>query len=279
MKAIHINHTLPFMQRTGAAEYAPEDFELLTTILSALKWREHNGEIEMLTDKIGYEYYRSHGLLPIWDNVKITFSDMNGINTRMFWAAGKLFALAEQTAPVAVMDTDFIVWAPIAFDFLPDAACIHFEPLYPDVYPGADYFKTKNNYHLSKNWDWTLDAANTAFCVIKNNELLKSYTSAAIEFMRNSEDCDDTLKYMVFAEQRLLPMCAAAMDCEIRAFSDLRRLFEDGEKYFTHVWGMKQQMRDNPTLRTAFCIRCADRIRRDFPEYSQMLHKNNIPYF
>ena len=38
MKAIHINWTKPFINKTHG-EYMTEDFELLTTILSALMWR------------------------------------------------------------------------------------------------------------------------------------------------------------------------------------------------------------------------------------------------
>mgnify|MGYP000721346980 FL=1 len=39
MDAIHINWTKPFRNRFNVP-YEVEDFEILTTILSALKWRE-----------------------------------------------------------------------------------------------------------------------------------------------------------------------------------------------------------------------------------------------
>ncbi|MFQ9126064.1 MAG: hypothetical protein ACLR4Z_03710 [Butyricicoccaceae bacterium] len=41
-----------------------------------------------------------------------------------------------------------------------------------------------------------------------NDEFRRYYTDTAIRFMRCSPDADDTLTYMVFAEQRLLTMCA-----------------------------------------------------------------------
>ena len=61
MDAIHINWTKPFRNRFNAP-YEVEDFEILTTILSALKWREKNGNIKMVTDSVGAQYYKKTGL-------------------------------------------------------------------------------------------------------------------------------------------------------------------------------------------------------------------------
>ena len=70
MDAIHINWTKPFRNRFNAP-YEVEDFEILTTILSALKWREKNGNIKMVTDSVGAEYYKKTGLDVIWTALKI----------------------------------------------------------------------------------------------------------------------------------------------------------------------------------------------------------------
>ena len=78
--------------------------------------------------------------------------------------------------------------------------------------------------------------------------------------MRGTDEKNDRLKYMVFAEQRLLPMCAKIAGVSIGAFSDLGKLFSEQERRFTHTWGMKQQMRDNHALRYDFCKRCINRI-------------------
>ena len=273
MDAIHINWTKPFTDKTGAP-YAAEDFELLTTALSALNWQKHNGEISMITDSAGYDFYERNGLEPLWGGgVKKTLDEIPKINSDMFWAAGKLWALHKSTAPVAMIDTDFIVWAPIAFDNLADAAVIHEEDLYSDVYPDISHFKMKDGYEFDADWDFTLRACNTAFTVIKNQELLKYYTGEALKFMQSAEDVEDPLTYMVFAEQRLLPMCAKKLGHEITVLSNLERLFNDGERYFTHTWGMKQQMRDMPELRYDFCMRCASRIQSEFPEWVHVLKK------
>ena len=275
MNAIHINWTKPYRERFSLP-YCVEDFELLTTVLSALKWREKNGSIKMITDSLGKEFYKNIGISHIWDGGIETYLDNipETINPGIFWAAGKLFALKEQTAPIAMIDTDFIVWEEILFDNLGAVTAIHSEPLYADVYPAKEYFNMTNGYAFDNGWDWGLDALNTAFCVFKDDNLLKYYTTEAVRFMENTaDDVEDTLKYMVFAEQRLLPMCAKKMGLYYSSFSNLDRLFTHGENYFTHTWGMKQQMRDIPELRYDFCRRCADRIKKDFPDMEETLKK------
>lgn len=83
--------------------------------------------------------------------------------------------------------------------------------------------------------------------------------------MRSAKEENDYLTYMVFAEQRLINMCAKKINASVTAFSNLEKLFADGENCFTHTWGMKQQMRDNRALRYDFCRRCINRIIHEYP--------------
>lgn len=267
MNAIHINWTKPFVSRTNQP-YSTEDFEILTTVLSALKWREKNGKIRMITDSVGYEYYKKTGLDIIWDGIDAILDGID-VNPDVFWAAGKLFALKEQNAPVAMVDTDFIVWEKIDETALADVSVIHFEDLYPDVYPPESHFNMDN--YKFEDFNWSIKACNTAFCVITDEKLLRYYTDKAIEFMRHADETDDRLTYMVFAEQRLLPMCAEKLGKSVMAFSSLDKLFSGSENRFTHTWGMKQQMRDNPPLRHDFCRRCISRITHEYPYMHKVL--------
>ena len=270
MKALHINWTKPFFARSNGSYYI-EDFEILTTILSALKWREKNGSIKLVTDRAGRDFYIKNGMASLWDDGIDTVLDSITEDASVFWAAGKLHALSREAASVAVIDTDFIVWDEILFDRLGALTVIHDEDLYTDVYPDKSYFNMKDGYCFDNSWDWNIKALNTAFYVIKDNDLLYEYTSEAIRFMNSADNTDDQLCYMVFAEQRLLGMVAAKQGKETGCFSTLEKLFKHGEGYFTHIWGMKQQMRDNDELRYAFCRRCIDRILRDYPDKKQML--------
>lgn len=264
MTGLHINWTKPFSARRND-KYFIEDFELLTTMLSALKWKQKNGAIKLYADEIALDFYSSLKLLDMYDEIEVLNVDED-IDPKMFWAAGKLFALRQQKAPAAVIDTDFIVWEEILFDNIGDCTVIHFENLYPDVYQQKSYFNMSKDY-VWEAFDWGLLACNTAFTVIKSQKLIEYYTETAIEFMKKAVKSDEPLKYMVFAEQRLINMCAKKLGIEVGAFSNLERLFRNGEKCFTHTWGMKQQMRDIPELRYDFCRRCTERIKRDFPRY------------
>ena len=128
-----------------------------------------------------------------------------------------------------------------------------------------------DNYEFDIDFDWNIKACNTAFCVIKNEKLLRYYTDKSIEFMRHTSEQNDRLAYMVFAEQRMLPICAKKLNMSIMSFSDLNRLFKNGDNMFTHTWGMKQQMRDNAFLRADFCRRCIKRIIKDYPEMKNII--------
>lgn len=269
MDAIHSTWTKPRIYSAGS--FFLEDFDILTTILSALKWREKNGKIKMITDSHGLNFYKSHGMCSLWDEIETGLDAIpDSVNPEMFWAAGKLYALKGSSAPVAAIDTDFIVWDRIAFDNLGALSVIHKEDISDDVYPDIHHFNMKPGYIFDPDLDWRERPSNAAFYVIKDNKLKESYVDEALNFIENAAD-GDSLTYMVFAEQRLMSMAAKRMGIEIKEFSNLDSLFRDGERYFTHTWGMKQQMRDIPELRYDFCKRCVERIKRDFPSCIDMM--------
>ena len=87
MQAIHSNWTKPRTDNAGS--FHIDDFEILTTILSALKWREHNGKIKLATDSLGLDFYKSRDLCCVWDEVTTELDDIpEFVNPEMFWASG-----------------------------------------------------------------------------------------------------------------------------------------------------------------------------------------------
>lgn len=273
MHAIHSIWTKPRIAQSGS--FFLEDFDILTAVLSALKWREKNGEISLITDSVGYNFFKERGLINIWDSAVCDLDNIpDTVNPEIFWAGGKLFALKNVSAPVTMLDTDFIVWDSIAFSNLPDLSVIHSEDIYPDVYPDIGTFKMNQGYVFNPEFDWRVRPYNTAFCVIKSKALKDCYTAEAISFMENAKG-DDKLTYMVFAEQRLLSMIAKMTNSVTKEISTIDNLFRDGERYFTHIWGMKQQMREDDALRYDFCKKCIRRISEDFSEVLPSI--KNIP--
>lgn len=271
MQAFVSNWTRPYAMRCPDRPYQMTDFDLLTTVLSALVWRRENGSIRMITDDTGAQYYRSLGLTDLWDGGIFTYlNDIpSTIDPCTFWAAGKLYALAATPAPCVMLDTDFIVWHSLSEHWHRPLAVIHREALNPAIYPAPSAFVLAPSYHFPTNWNWHEPACNTALTYFGNDTLRKTYVGQAMDFMQAARGRDGLI-YMVFAEQRLLAMCAQACGVPIHAFSTEQDLFQGNQRDFTHIWGFKQAMQEQPVLHELFCQKCAARIRKDFPIYANI---------
>ena len=239
IEAFHSNWTAPFLRANPNKNYYIDDFEILTTIISALKWRENNGSIKMITDDIAADYYKKLGIDTIWDlGIDVSLNKINNdIDSNIFWAAGKIYALKGQKSPCVMIDTDFIVWDNIENLLLQsEISVIHKEKIISSVYPNKDYFNMNNNYLFDENFDWSVLPSNTAFAYISNNEFKDYYTSESIKFMKNVINNNDKITNMVFAEQRLLSMCAERKKIKINEIMTLEELFNENQKLFTHTW-------------------------------------------
>lgn len=235
-----------------------EKYELLTAVLSALEWRAHNGDIIMYTD-VPQAFYES-GISNVWNDV-VRLCEYE-VNSNIFWAAGKIFAIKKLEPPFCVIDTDFIVWKKM--NFSGEIAAIHTEEL-PGAYPEYDDFFEKTGFSRS------VLPANTAFSYIGNGEFLKLYANEAIKFMQSYTGAEDFIGPMIFAEQRMFSMCAAKLKLDIEILSDMNKLFTDGDGgRFTHLWGFKQKLGSDSELKNSFTKRLLCRIERDFHEYYEI---------
>ena len=270
MNAIHINSTAPFFAKHKDGAYFIDKFDLYNSVLSALQWRKVNGKISYVTDKTGKEYMEKLGIEKVWDSVEaILPDDFEGINPKMFWAAGKLLALREVSAPVAMIDTDFIVWNKL--ELKDSVVAAHEENLAPDVYPPRDYFRMKMPVALEQ-FDWNVLPLNTAFLYLPDEDFKQYYVNRSIAFMKSAEDCDDFLCYMVFAEQRLLSMCAKQLGISVKTLMNKDELFFPQDD-FTHLWGAKQVLRSDLGARADFNRRARERIEKYFPDYIDIIAK------
>lgn len=156
------------------------------------------------------------GINDIWNDIKVVIpDDLDGIDPVMFWAGGKLIALQQFSAPCAMIDTDFIVWEDPPFEDKIIAA--HEEDLMPSVYPDVSSFRLKGKV-LDEGLDYTTLPLNTAFLYIPDEDFKQYYTSRSIAFMKSAVYGGDYLTYMVFAEQRLLPMLAKGAVSDTQRF-------------------------------------------------------------
>lgn len=270
MNAFHIFSSAPFYEKNPGKELCIDKTEVYCMVISALRWREKNGSISMITDKPGQHLFEKLGVTKIWNSIDCSLSDdIDGLDPTMFWAGAKLLALQNFTAPCVMLDTDFIVWDKLSFGESVIAA--HEEELNPDIYPDISHFKMRN-YTFPDGLDYTLKALNTAFLYIPDEDFKQYYTAQSIAFMKSAVRSGDYLTYMVFAEQRLLPMLCKKCGVHYTTLMDFQRLFFPQNNY-THLWGAKQVMRDDSEKCNRFCEKCRERIRRSYPEYYDLTEK------
>ena len=285
MLGVHVNWTKPFFTR-NQGDYFLHDFEILTLILSALKWREKNGKIKLYTDNVGYDFYKKLDLLNLWDGgIECNLDEIvdKEINAYNLWAAAKIYVLREEKEPFVMFDTDLIVWKPI-HQYLEksDAVAIHGEILH-FAYPPKDSFVMNHKYVFDPSWSWEEKPINTCFLYIENKELKNEYVEKSIDFMNNAKippgDANyNYITYMVFAEQRLLSIIAKKQNIKIKKIFDFvdilsPNIFQD---LFTHVWTYKEQIKHFQHLRDDFCRRCVLRIQKEYPDYIRILQKTNL---
>lgn len=269
--ALHVNSTKPFIARNGsAAGYKIEDFDILTTILSALLWRKYNGKIKLYTDSVGFGYYRNMGILDLWNGgVDVDTLDNlpKDIRYDIFWASSKIYAIRKEKVPFVMMDTDMLVWKPI-HNLVADykLAAFHEEDLCIDCYLPLPLLKRRSDYLPDKRWNWRVLPCNTALTYFNDPEFLSYYTNEAIYFMRDNKDTPmEFVSQMVFAEQRIFSMCADVMGIDVYKFLS----FPEEQAGFTHIWGLKTLVFDDKVARKTLCRSLCEAIDANFPDYSK----------
>ena len=275
MNAFHSFWSVPNRARHGGEIVMP-DYELLTMLLSALKWREKNGRIAMVTDSAGAAFFRRAGLERLWDaGVDIRLDGVDpSLDPLRFWAAGKLWALRGEAAPCVMLDADLIVWEPLAERLGGSAVAAHREALRPAVYPDPRAaFVLAEGYDFPASWDFTLPAANTAFLYLPDDGFKTRYIDAAFAFMRALRNDADPTVAMCFAEQRILPMCAQAEGAALETL--LSEDAPDEQNFATHLWGHTRTLQSDPAQRVEYCLRCTARILSDFPDWAETLAANS----
>lgn len=276
MDAFHSLWTKP-SGKINSEVYRMEDFEILTLILSAVTWRKYNGSIRMITDSVGLDYIFNNNLEGLYDlGVTKELDCIKGIDSFLFWAAGKIFALKSIKSPCVMLDTDFIVWQDIRQYLKNDVIAAHEEGLYESVYPKIDVFKMDKEYIFSSKWDYSINPANTAFLYIPSQDFKNYYTGKSIEFMENCYNNKEfpvsSIVSMCFAEQRILPMCVAEKNLRIGYLLNKDKLNE--QNLVTHIWGYKNILRKSKEETTRFCKKCVNRIKVDYPEYLYIIENS-----
>jgi hypothetical protein len=166
----------------------------------------------LFVDNHTIKYYEQFGLLDIFDNVdNILLNKDFGVNLKVYWAAGKIFAQSLFDGPTLMMDLDFRFFAEIdkfgIFDS--DITCLWAEIREDEHYLTPQ--EAMSYTYLNWNLPWDNYAFNTSFLYFRNDEVRKKYCDLGIEYMRSNykilkNDMSDieNRKFMMFVEQYML---------------------------------------------------------------------------
>ena len=260
LTAYHVLSTLPQTVRNPGREFSMEEFEILTAKLSALCWRRYNGPIYLVTDPAGADYFRKTGLDNLYDGVQVLLSEDNwGIPVDKFWACSKILALMQLPVPCVILDMDLIVWEPLPLDGSPLAAA-HIEHIQPHIYPSLSEFCISPRYRFP-DWDENAEPLNTSILYMADSAFRDHYTRSAIDFMQYERHTPDNgVRCMVFAEQRILAMCAAENGIRAQTFLDYDHL-DAPQTLITHTWSGKRLLRFEEDASARFCSLCEHKLR------------------
>ncbi len=265
MKGFYSLWTAPYRLEHPGITYEMNDYELLMLMLSSAVYERTNGNTKLYADEAAYDFICNCGLEDLFsDGIKM-LPEPEGIDPGMFWAAGKLTALKAEKMPSVMIDTDLIIWRDISYELShSEIAVIHDEDLNPSIYPDPYLFSMKEGYSYPEGMDTGIRPVNTALLYIEDEAFKERYVSEALEFMRMCKKCDDRLNRMVFAEQRMLSICAAIEGKRIYTFCDDPGKLRE-QKIFTHFWGHKNLYRFNAGERNAGCMRMMQRLKNEYP--------------
>lgn len=260
LTAYHVLSTLPKRDREPGKAFLLEEFEVLTAKLSALCWRRYNGPIYLVTDPVGAEYVRRTGLDALYDGVQVLLSENNwNIPIQKFWACSKILALRQLPLPCVILDMDLIVWEPLPLGE-GSLAAGHIEHIRPQVYPPLSEFWVSPRYRFP-DWDEHAEPLNTSILYMKDRNLRDYYTRCAIDFMQYERYTPDNgVRCMVFAEQRILAMCAAKMGITAQTFLDYDHL-DSPQTLITHTWSGKRLLRFEPEAAERFKNLCEHKLK------------------
>jgi hypothetical protein len=276
MRAFHVMSTVPertYYRRAGGRQVALEDFEILVMVLSALKWRQHNGSVKLYTDTAGAEHLERLGLSSLWDDgvdTGVLENSTLDTSSTVFWASARTIALAAERAPCVMLDTDLVVWRDIRPLVRAPFMALHPEHVDGWTYVDKEELHTPPGYVWDR-WDWAVTPTNAALMYFGRDDLRAYCAREGLKYLHGNilEEEEKSQAHAVFVEQRLYPMCAAELRVPtgffLRDYADERLADGSANDAVTHLWVYKQRLMRDVQERRRVCFRMARRILRDFP--------------
>lgn len=275
------------------------DYSILLALLLALKWKQLNGRIKLYTDSLAASIFHELGILSIWNDYDTEVLDKinwTSINPTLFWPAVKFFAYLNEKSPCVYIDLDLIIWKNIhEICHKKDVLFTHQESVKDSYwYCQKEYLRRPEGYEFKKEWSWEIPAANTSLIYFGDSSFKDYYSQEALRYItNNSVDILATKSETpesLFAEQRLLTMCAKEMSLKALPFIDatwspIRSRFIKHDKklgvwnfhkienqpLITHAWFYKRLLESNVTAHDMYCRSLVKIILDEFPDIIKSL--------
>lgn len=272
------------------------DFELLFMALSALTFRRSVGRMSLYTDKAGAAFLERMSVLDLYDDVSLELDKIVGVDPRVFWAAGKVYAYALCPAPCISVDLDAVLWGPLP-KLVKDVRVLHEDCIWWDCYAHSRELYTK--YSMGSHlWNWKATPLNVGILEFRDDKVKGAYVMASIQFMESFSAAGDSEKLrkfakeaekegrkirifeQIFAEQQMLSMVLDRMGGKYETVSridgDTDHLAEN--PFVTHLWGAKDFYKIYPPAKDAMISYLLNRLGREYPEAARFVEKMESIY-
>ena len=231
-------------------------FDTLMLLASAIQWRKHNSNSELLLycDELTYNFIHQNSFNIVYDNV-IKMQEDSSIDKDVFWASSKVQVISGQKDPFIIMDNDFIVYNTFE-SFLKDKVIVGHEENGQDYYPMPldPYVKATKDILNRPNHK----SVNCCFLYFPNPSFASSYGLTSMELMRRLTELKaPNSNYLVYAEQLLLKhlldkynidyigLINEEWQCKDLYFKQIGKGLIDSKakwQYFRHYWMEKPKI-------------------------------------
>ena len=204
--------------------------EVLCTTSCAMFVKHYYPEFKtnLFVDRYTKQYYEQFGVLDVFDVVNDDLLEQDlGVNLKVYWAAGKLFAQNIIQGPTLTLDLDFRFYSDIEkFGvFNSDITCLWVEDMRNECYMTPENAMSYTNLKLEIPWDY--GAFNTSFLYIKNDDFRKKYCEFAIQYMKSNYNIlpsdmskIDNNKFIMFVEQYMLKQFSNFNELDVKVLID-----------------------------------------------------------
>lgn len=250
--------------------------------LSCLQFRKFYEEVELVTDKQGYDLLVTKLGLP-YTSVRVILDDLNGYHPDL-WALGKIYAYSVQDKPFIHADGDVYIWGKLFPEtrqpqlFVQNIEILEefYKPVYLSLVKGFEYIPEALKDYDRKHQCTAINAG-----VIGGYDIafFKEYTKGAIEFVeRNAANLHKVNigKFNPIFEQSFFYALASEKGIRIDyLFKELKKNFFDGMADFTGVPEKVKYIHTMAGYKKMKHIedQLKDRLIFDYPEHYYRINK------